>query len=200
MEADNHEGEGPRGARRRTWPLPIGLVILVPMGAAMAAEVASRVDLTLAGGPHAGSYSMTSSLGCDFQDYLDGTDGEPPAFLGSFNTETLPYSQAGLRQDQLGQVTLIIPNVRSPREDVFSLWVVFGDPNDQDQRTSYEIYTVPIEMRSEIDLAVVGEKPTTGEGRVSVDRSARKATIKFSGETADAVRIEGVIQCNAFLP
>jgi hypothetical protein len=177
-----------------------GLIATVLISAAVAADVASRVDLTLTGGPHAGSYTITSLLGCDFQDYLSDTGGEPPAFLGDFGTETRAHSQIGLQRNQLGRVTLIIPNVRSPRQDVFSLGVTFGDANDRQQRgTFYEIYTVPVELRSELELAVDGEKPITGRGRVSVDRNTRNATIEFSGETGDGVQIEGVVQCNAFV-
>ena len=202
MGADRYfDEERLHNARLRAWSLQIGLAILATTGPTMAADVGSRVDLTLTGGPHVGSYSITSSVGCNFQDFLEGIDGESPAYLGDFFNNTLPYSQAGLKQDQLAQVTLTIPNVRSPREDVFALWVIFGDPNSREEPgTTYEIYTVPVTMRSEIELAVVGEKPTTGQGRVSVHRNGQQATIRFSGATAEAVTIEGVIRCNSIVP
>lgn len=184
------------GERRRTWPLLVALVALMPLSVVLGAVDASRVDLTIKDGPHAGSYSIKSSLGCDFQDFLGNDDSEPATFFGDFVTETRPGTQLGLTSKQLGQVFLQIPDYKARREDVFALQVVFGQlSGSAEDRTLYDIKRIPVHLRSEIDLAINGEEPMSGKGRVTFKGKGREATITFSGETADAVRIEGVIQC-----
>ena len=52
---------------RQAWRLLVGLAVLMPIGSATGAEVDSRVDVTLTGGPHAGTYSVVFSYGCEIE-------------------------------------------------------------------------------------------------------------------------------------
>jgi hypothetical protein len=171
----------------------IGLSLIAALAGAapLSGQVGRELQLKVANGPNAGSYASTSEDGCNLG---DDDEKEPVKVIVGFATVTQKYTQRGIKPNQLGQFGLMIPNIRSPKPGVLALGVIFGDLGEGG--TKYEILTVPMNLRDEIDIAIDGDKPMTGRGNVKVDRRRTEATLTFWGETAEKVRFDGVIRCH----
>jgi len=168
-------------------------MLALTAAAPLPAQLGSDVTVTLAGGPHAGTYSLTSKETCEFQDWMKE---EPPRFIGSFQTWIGPNSKRKLEPSEIAEVSLIVPDVRAPKPGVLMLGVTFGDlTNRKNPGTFYLVNTVPLEMRNDIEREMMGGKIVAGRGDVKIDRQGDKATVTFWGVTQEGVRIDGVIQC-----
>ena len=149
------------------------------VAAAIILAAASRVDaqsstvrVTLAGGPHAGTYEIPGQ--CDL------TPGEfPSMFIIAF------------------KVGAVAPN--SPRSIEFALAEGKGKPDGflvnvlfhpHGKRVAYEIYAVPPELQPPPRAHRL-----RGRGSVTVRQTATGRTAAFRGQTAEGVRMEGSVDC-----
>ena len=175
-----------------------GTLLALASVAPLHAQVGSEVKVTIAGGAHAGSYSLTSKETCEFQDWMKE---EPPRFIGSFQTWVGPNSRRKLKPNEIAEVSLIVPEVRSPKPGVLFLTVTFGDLSDRKTPgTFYLVNTVPLETRNDIERGMMGGDVVAGRGDVKIDRRGDRATVTFWGETKEGVRVDGVIQCPKIRP
>ena len=132
----------------------------------------STVRVTLAGGPHAGTYEIPGQ--CDL------TPGQfPSMFIMAFKVgavpPNLPRSIEFFSVDGKG------------KPDGFVVNVLFYPAG---KRVAYEIYAIPPEQQQPPRLHRL-----RGRGSVTVRQTATGRTATFRGQTAEGVRMEGSVDC-----
>ena len=133
----------------------------------------SSIRVTIAGGPHAGSYELK-------RDQCDALDGqiismftpEKPAGAGSSAPESIElYTEPG-----------------KGKPDGFAVRVDFR--SKAGQRIAYEIYAIPPELQ-----APGRAKPPRGRGSVTIRQEKTGTVAEFRGETKDGVLMHGSVDC-----
>ena len=135
----------------------------------------STIRITIAGGPHAGTYEKT--------DFCEVSDTFPSVFImaytvgatGSKNPRSIEFASASGRG----------------KPDGFLLKVQFSEPG---KSAAYEIIAVPRELTPGRQLQL------KGRGTVAIRPAGAGRTATFRGQTADGVRIEGAVDCRNDMP
>ena len=132
----------------------------------------SSVRVTIAGGPHAGTYEIPGE--CDL------TPGKfPSMFIMAFKVgavpPNLPRSIEFFSADGKG------------KPDGFVVNVLFYPAG---KRVAYEIYAIPPELQPPPRAHQL-----RGRGSVTVRQTATGRTASFRGQTAEGVRMEGSVDC-----
>lgn len=135
----------------------------------------SSIRVTIAGGPHAGTYELK-------RDQCDALNGQ---IISMFTPEKPAGRTAGSSAPESMEL-YTEPGKGKP--DGFAVRVDFRSKSGQ--RIGYEIYAIPSELQ-----APGRNKPPSGHGKVTI-RHEKTATIAdFRGETKDGVRMEGSVHC-----
>ncbi|HET7117059.1 MAG TPA: hypothetical protein VFI29_11240 [Hanamia sp.] len=136
----------------------------------------TEINVTLTGGPNAGTYTATSA---------DPTCSEGLTGDNSFGNQ---YSEKGKADNELSSLQLIIDDKDAAKKgtDKFYLKVAFGKIL---KGKSYEINggTSFLEM------------PLTGSGKATLMESGSIKTVVVEGKTADGVGISATIKCNSMI-
>ncbi len=132
----------------------------------------STVRVTIAGGPHAGTYEMKDV--CD----ASGT-WYPSMFMMAYTVGTV-----GPKTPR--SIEFFTASVKG-KPDGFALVVTFTQPG---KSTPYEIYAIPPELHPPGRTL-----PVKGRGSVADRQTATGETATFRGVTADGVRMEGSVDC-----
>lgn len=135
----------------------------------------SRISVTIASGPHAGTHEMTDQ--CEVK-----PDQFPSMFMMAYTVGSVgpkaPRSIEFFTADGKG------------KPDGFVVNVLFR--GKAGERIAYEIYAIPPELQP----PPRAEK-LRGRGSVTVRQTATGRTATFRGQTADGVRMEGSVDCGA---
>lgn len=133
----------------------------------------SSIQLTMTGGPHAGSWKLTKGS-------CDALDGQ---IISMFTPETPPAPGSKVPES--------IELYTEPGKGKTDGWTVVADFRPTSgRRITYEIYAMPPELQ-----APGGTKPPMGRGTVAIRKEATGTVATFRGETADGVRMEGSVDC-----
>ena len=153
-----------------------GLAATILLIAAPGAEAQeSFVRLTIAGGPHAGTYELAHGQ-CDALDHS----------IISMFTPKLAGQAAG--PNGLESIE-VYTEPGKERPDGLAVSADFRAKSGK--RIVYEIYAIPAELQGP------GRKtPPKGRGSVTVQRGADGTGAAFRGQTDDGVRMEGSVKCD----
>jgi hypothetical protein len=132
----------------------------------------STVRVTIAGGPHAGTYEM--------KDVCDASGTWYPSM------SMMAWATTAIGPNALKSIEFFTASVKG-KPDGFAL-VVTMQP--QGKQVAYEIYAIPPEMHPPGRTL-----PVKGRGSVTVQQTATGETATFRGVTADGVRMEGSVDC-----
>jgi hypothetical protein len=153
-----------------------GLAATILLIAAPRAEAQeSSVRLTIAGGPHAGTYELAhghcsapdQSIAALFRPQLDGQAA------GQRGLESIEvYTEPG-----------------KGKPDGLAMSADFRAKSGK--RIEYQIYAIPVELQA--PGRKLGPK---GRGSVTVQQGESSASATFRGQTADGVRMEGSVKCD----
>lgn len=147
------------------------MLVTAPRGEAQS----SSIRVTIAGGPHAGTYELK-------RDQCDALDGQ---IISMFTPEKPTGGTAG--SSALESMELYTEPGKG-KTDGFAVIVDFRSKSGP--RITYEIYAIPPELQ-----APGRNRPPSGRGSVTI-RQEKTATIAdFRGETKDGVRMEGSVHC-----
>jgi hypothetical protein len=131
----------------------------------------SKVRVTIAGGPHAGTYEKT--------DFCELKDTFPSMFI-------MAYTVGAMEPKNPRSIEFFTASGKG-KPDGFLLKVDFMQPGNS---TAYEIFAIPR------DLYPPGrEQAVKGRGTVTIRQAGTGKTATFRGQTADGVRIEGSVDC-----
>lgn len=142
---------------------------LTIVAASSAAAQAGTIRVTIAGGPHAGTYQMSDQ--CEIT-----PDQFPAMHIMAFD--------AALTAPPKGPKTMEFFSTNGKgKPDGFVVAVKFLKAN-------YEIYAIPREQQPASRAL-----PQKGRGTVTVKRTPAGRTATFRGQTADGVKMEGSVEC-----
>lgn len=136
----------------------------------------STMRITIAGGPHAGTYEYQR--------------GQCDALDGQVISEFTPELSGVTPGPKVPEAMEVYTEPGRGGADGVSVRVHFRTPSRQ--RVVYEIYAIPAALQ-----APGMEKPQKGRGTVTVQQSASGTTATFRGQTADGVRMDGRVTCVA---
>jgi hypothetical protein len=134
----------------------------------------SAIRVTIARGPHAGSYELARGQ-------CDALDGQ----IISMFTPDLASVAAGPKTPESMEL-YTEPGRGKP--DGLAVNVDFRSKSGQ--RIVYEIYAIPPELQ-----APGPKKPPRGRGSGAIQQGGTGTTATFRGETKDGVRMEGSVTC-----
>jgi hypothetical protein len=133
----------------------------------------SSIRVTIAGGPHAGTYELK-------RDQCDALNGE----IISMFTPEKPGTAGSSAPESIELYTE--PGKGKP--DGFAVSVDFRAKSGK--RIVYEIYAIPPELQGP------GRKtPPSGHGSVTIRQEKTGTIASFRGETKEGVRMEGSVDC-----
>ena len=149
--------------------------VLLVLGAQRIEAQESSLRLTIAGGPHAGTYELAHGQ-CDA---LEGS-------IISMFTPQLSGQDAG--RNGLESIEVYT----TPGNGKPDGWAVTADFRAKSgKRVVYEIYAMPPEQQGP------GPKdPMKGRGTVTIKQGADGTGAAFRGQTADGVKMEGSVKCD----
>ena len=151
-----------------------GLAATLMLVAASRTEAQSTLRLTIAGGPHAGTYELKDGQ-------CDGLRGE----IISMFTPEMSGLAAGPKNLESIEVYTAPTKVKP---DGFAVRADFRAKSGK--RIVYEIYTIPPELQGP-----GRNEPPKGRGSVTIRQAASSTSATFRGETKDGVRMEGSVEC-----
>jgi hypothetical protein len=133
----------------------------------------SSIRVTIAGGPHAGTYEMKDQ--CEVR-----PNSYPALYIMAFTTGTanpkVPRTMEFFTASGKGKPVGFVVAVKfSTKPGV---------------RGTYEIFAIPRELTP-------SAPPLSGRGSVTVRKTATGQTAAFRGQTKDGVRMEGTVDCRA---
>ncbi len=155
-----------------------------PAGAAgaSAGQPATTIHLVVGGGPHAGTYDVTSAdLTCSY-----GFAGP-----GSWGNQ---YSVTDKNPDEFSSLQLIVPDTEDAADGTgtFLLTAGFGSMIEP----GYTEHTIDTG-------ATLGGTDSSrehrGSGTITVDDRGQTGKVTFSGTTEDGVTLEGTIDCHRLM-
>jgi len=135
-------------------------------------EAQSSIRVTIAGGPHAGTYEMNDV--CD----ASGT-WFPSMFM-------MAWAKTASGPNALKSIEFFTASVKG-KPDGFAVVVTL---QPKGEKIAYEIYAIPPELHPPGRVLLV-----KGRGTVTVRQTATGETATFSGVTAKGVRMEGSVDC-----
>ena len=130
----------------------------------------STVRVTIADGPHAGTYEKT--------DFCELADTFPSIFM-------LAYTVGAMGPKNPRSIAFFTASGKGP--DGFLLKVEFIQPGNS---TAYEIFAIPRER-----YPPGRAQPVKGRGTVTIREAETGKAATFRGQTADGVRMEGSVDC-----
>lgn len=130
------------------------------------------IRVTIAGGPHAGTYEMSEQ--CDLQ-----PNAYPTIHIMAFHTGVVPPGTPRTME--------FFTASGKGKPDGFVVSMIF--PTAGGQQARYEIFAIPRELAPGV------APPLRGRGTVTVKQAATGPTATFRGQTEDGVRMEGTIDC-----
>jgi hypothetical protein len=133
-----------------------------------------QITVTIAGGPHAGTYEMTGQ--CDLN-----PDKFPSMFLMASRVGTVPQNSPSSIE------FFSAPGKGKP--DGFVVSVHFRGKSGE--RIAYELNAIPPELKPPVAL------PPQGRGSVTMKQAATGTTATFRGVTHNGVRMEGSVDCRS---
>ena len=149
--------------------------VLLMLGTERATAQDSSLRLTIAGGPHAGTYELAH--------------GQCDALKGSIISMFTPQlaGQAAGRNGLESMEVYTTPGNGKPDG-----WAVTADFRAKSgKRVVYEIYAMPPELQGP------GRKePMKGSGTVTIKQGEDGTSASFRGQTADGVKMEGSVKCD----
>ena len=152
-------------------PRAAALAAVLTLASTMqAAAQSSTIRVTIASGPHAGTYEMAEE--CEQQ-----TTGYPAVNIVAFTTGVQPPKTPHLMQFFLASA--------KGKPDGFVVSVQF---HGKDGR--YDIYAIPRELSPSAPLP-------SGKGTVTVKQTATGKTMTFRGQTKAGVKMEGTVVCRS---
>ena len=154
-----------------------GLARAAAFAAAFTLIAAARLDaqagtirVTIASGPHAGTYEMAQQ--CELQ-----PDAYPVVHIMAFTTGVQPPKTPHLMQFFLASA--------KGKPDGFVVSVQFREKGG-----TYQIFAIPRELSSSAPLP-------SGKGTVTVKQTAAAKTMTFRGQTKAGVKMEGTVVCRS---
>lgn len=130
----------------------------------------STIRVTIASGPHAGTYEMADE--CEQQ-----TNGYPAVNIVAFTTGVQPPKTPHLMQFFLASA--------KGKPDGFVVSVQFHGAGGR-----YDIFAIPRELSPSAPLP-------SGKGTVTVKQTAAGKTMTFRGQTKEGVKMEGTVVCRS---
>ena len=140
------------------------------VGASHLDAQSSTVRVTIAGGPHAGTYEKT--------DFCEVNDTFPSMFIMAYTVTPLPKHPKSIE---------FATAPGSGKADGFLLKVTFSEPG---KSTAYEVFTIPREL-----YPPGQQQALKGKGTTTIRQAGAGRIATFRGQTADGVRIEGTVDC-----
>jgi hypothetical protein len=138
-----------------------------------AAAQSSTIRVTIAGGPHAGTYEMSEQ--CEVQ-----PDSYPSMHIMAFRVGAVPPKTPGSME--------FFTASKEGRPDGFVVSMIF--PGAGGEQARYQIFAIPRELSP--------SAPTLrGRGTVTVKQTATGRTATFRGQTEEGVTMEGTIDCRS---
>jgi hypothetical protein len=135
----------------------------------------SSIRVTIAGGPHAGSYELKR--------------GQCDALEGQIISMFTPDKPAGGTAGSSAPESIeLYTEPGKGKSDGFAVRVDFRSKSGQ--RIVYDIYAIPPELQ-----APGRTKPPSGRGSVTIRKEQTVTIAEFRGETKDGVRMEGSVAC-----
>jgi hypothetical protein len=132
----------------------------------------SKISVTIAGGPHAGTYEMS-----------DQCEVNPDKFPSMF---MMAYTVGAMKPNSPRSIEFFTASGKG-KPDGFVVAVQF--PGTAGERIAYELNALPPELKPPVAL------PPQGRGGVTVRQTATGRTAAFHGVTHDGVRMEGSVDC-----
>jgi hypothetical protein len=133
----------------------------------------STIRVTIAGGPHAGTYEMSEQ--CDLR-----PNSYPAMHIMAFRVGVLPPKTPSSME--------FFAASGKGKPDGFVVSLIF--PGAGGEQARYEIFAIPRELSP-------SAPPLRGRGTVTVKQAATGRTATFRGQTKDGVRIEGTVACRS---
>ncbi len=145
-------------------------------------QPATTIHLVVGGGPHAGTYDVTSAdITCSY-----GFAGP-----GSWGNQ---YSVSDKQPNEFSSLQLIVPDTKDAADgtETFSLTAGFGSMLE----AGYTEHTI------NTGATLGGTDPNMerkGSGTITVDDKGQTGKVTFKGTTADNVTLEGTIDCHRLM-
>jgi hypothetical protein len=147
------------------------------------AAMGSTASISVASGPHAGTYSFAPTSPCVIAAF-----GDKPAGI----SVVLSSENSSLSID--------VPNVDEKHASEIQVVLVVADKKigasmKGTASTTYEIDTRPDTVLEPIQKAERAKRGTTGKVKTQLMTQASNTLLSFTGETSTGVKLEGEITC-----
>ena len=150
-----------------------GVAAAVTLVAASHAAAQSTIRVTIAGGPHAGTYEMSEQ--CEVQ-----PNAYPALHLMAFTV--------GASNPKAPSTMEFFLASGKGKPDGFVVAVAF--PKQAGKYPRYEIFAIPPELTP-------SAPPLRGRGSVTVKQTPTGKMATFRGQTDDGVKMEGTVDCRS---
>ena len=164
-------------------------------------RVASTARITIAGGPHAGTYTLESKgQGLGWDEPCSMPEDKPGSFRGLFQSGD---PRAGRNPQAVSMMQLKVENARSgAASDQIMVAVTFGDGRKRGAEYLVNTITGPAaepegpgasgEVRP---VTLPGRQAAAGRGTATLERRDSTAALRFDAETAQGIKLQVAVEC-----
>jgi hypothetical protein len=163
-------------------------------------RVASTARITIAGGPHAGTYTLESKgQGLGWDEPCSMPEDKPGSFRGLFQGDP----RAGRNPRAVSMMQLTVENARSgAASDQIMVAVTFGDGRKRGAEYLVNTITGPAaepdgpEASGEVrPVTRPGRQAAAGRGTATLERRDSTAALRFDAETAQGIKLQVAVEC-----
>jgi hypothetical protein len=151
---------------------------------ALADDVASVAQVTVASGPQAGKYNFTSDDACMIASLQQG---KAPGFSAALSAEKATLS-------------IDIPSIDAKQLGEFQVELVVADAKSGASRRNTASTTLVIDTRPDAALEKYqrderGPNGLKGSGTVKLQQQDKTARLNFQGQTDTGIKLQGTVEC-----
>jgi hypothetical protein len=148
-----------------------------------AAVMGSTASVTVASGPHAGTYKFAPTS---------------PCVIASFGNKPLGISV--VLSSENSSLSVDMPNIEAPHAHEIQIVLVVADKRagasmKGTASTTYEIDTRPDAVLEPFQKAERANKGLSGKAKTQLMSQGSNTLLSFSGETATGVKLDGEVTC-----
>jgi hypothetical protein len=159
------------------------VLVAVPALPQAAATAGSTASISVATGPHAGTYDFAPTS---------------PCVIAAFGNKPLGISV--VLSSETSSLSIDMPNIADKHANEIQVVLVVADKRagasmKGTASTTYEIDTRPDAVLQPIQKAERANKGVTGKAKTTLMNQGSNTMLTFSGETATGVKLEGEVTC-----
>jgi hypothetical protein len=159
------------------------LALLAAPALPHSAALGSTASISVASGPHAGTYTFAPTSPCVIAAFGDKPAGISVVLSSENSSLSIDVPNIDEKHASEIQVVLVVADTKA------------GASMKGTASTTYEIDTRPDAVLEPIQKAERAQRGTTGKAKTQLMTQGNNTLLSFAGETSTGVKLEGEITC-----